>query len=106
MLDGVFDEAHDQRQAAARRYAGQALHDDIVGAGDLIQAAIGRHHSVEGHVAYPQMHPQVGIARRQAEFGVAERIVDGEPAMAQPAEGGEQAPAQETLRDGCRRGGR
>src|ERR1700693_3434098 len=44
MLNAVLDEAHDQHQAAARGYSSKALQHGIIGGGELVQTAVGRHH--------------------------------------------------------------
>src|ERR1700722_11968478 len=44
MLNAVLDEAYDQHQTAARRDSGKALQHGIIGGGELVQTAVGRHH--------------------------------------------------------------
>lgn len=39
MIDAVFNKTHDQHQASARRYSGEALQHRIVDGSNLIQAA-------------------------------------------------------------------
>jgi hypothetical protein len=42
MINAVFNKTHDQRQASARRYAGEALQNCVVDGPDHIQAAATR----------------------------------------------------------------
>ena len=42
MIDAVLDKTYHQRQASARRYAGEALQDCVVDRANLIQAAAAR----------------------------------------------------------------
>src|SRR6202021_2059022 len=46
LLPGVLDEAYDQHQASAGNHSGKSLHDEIIRAGDVVQAAVRRHHGV------------------------------------------------------------
>ena len=42
MIDAVLDKTYHQRQASARRYAGEALQNRVVDRANLVEAAAGR----------------------------------------------------------------